>query len=93
MEPLNAASFFFTFVHEKNNNGMNAVYGTYFTSDTYLEYGIGAQKSFRMSRKKQLQFSPIDVIFNLVENIGLNKIGTRIHSGHGYVARDYSLGK
>jgi hypothetical protein len=40
-----------------------------------------------------LQFSPIDVIFNLVENIGLNKIGTRIHSGHGYVARDYSLGK
>lgn len=46
-----------------------------------------AHKKFRMSRKKELQFSPIDVIFNLVENIGLNKIGTRIHSGHGYVAR------
>jgi len=39
--------------------------------------------------EKSLQFVSIDVIFNLVEN----NIGTRIHSGHGNVARDYSLGK
>ncbi len=55
--------------------------------------GLKRKKVFVSSRKKGLQFCPIDVIFNLVENIGLNKIGTRIHSGHGYVARDYSLGK
>jgi hypothetical protein len=58
-----------------------------------LNTGLAYQKVFVCPEKKQLQFSPIDVIFNLVENIGLNKIGTRIHSGHGYVARDYSLGK
>lgn len=39
--------------------------------------------------KKELHLSRIDVIFILVEK----NIGTRIHSGHGHVARDFSLEK
>lgn len=39
--------------------------------------------------KKLLQLSRIDVIFIFVENFAVEvKLGTRIHSGHSYVARD-----